>query len=406
MIHTHTPSRPRFAAALLALILALGLLSLASMPASGQNAARPEQAIERLFAAPIQQAWFTPAFLKQVPLDRMAGLLRQLQAQHGAFESVKRDGRGYMVSLQRARVPTRLVLDTEGRIAGLWFEAPIIPGSLQDQVAAIAALPGQTAVLVLRDDAPMAAHRADTPLAVGSTAKLAILKAVAGAVAQGKMAWDQAVPLDPAWRSLPTGILQDWPAGTPITVASLANLMISISDNTATDALIWLAGRDAIQAVTPRNTPFMTTRELFTMKAAGHAGLRSAWVAGDPTGRRALLDGMATAPLPDAGQLEAQPTIDVEWYLSVREACALITELAVQPALHINPGLAAPAKWARIAYKGGSEPGVLNFTIFMQDPEGTRYCVSASWNNPAAVLDDQALAGPYRAILDSLQPGG
>src|SRR5690606_39753601 len=44
--------------------------------------------------------------------------------------------------------------------------------------------------------------------------------------------------------SLPTGILQEWPVGTPMTIQSLATLMISISDNTATDVLLRVAGRD------------------------------------------------------------------------------------------------------------------------------------------------------------------
>ena len=39
---------------------------------------------------------------------------------------------------------------------------------------------------------------------------------------------------------------QDWPKGAPVTLHTLATLMISISDNTATDQLIAIVGRDAI----------------------------------------------------------------------------------------------------------------------------------------------------------------
>src|SRR5690606_12626143 len=127
-------------------------------------------------------------------------------------------------------------LDAEGRIAGLLFEPPVASGDLSQQVEAITALPGRTAILVLSNGEAQAEHNADEPLAVGSAAKLAVLKAVREAVEAGQLRWEQVVPLDDSWRSLPTGILQDWPADTPVTIATLANLMISISDNTATDA--------------------------------------------------------------------------------------------------------------------------------------------------------------------------
>ena len=82
------------------------------------------------------------------------------------------------------------------------------------------------------------------------------------------------MPLDSALRSLPSGVLQSWPAGTPMTVESLAILMISQSDNTAADRLLHLLGRERVESRTrvagnthvARNTPFLTTREMFALK--------------------------------------------------------------------------------------------------------------------------------------------
>ncbi|NMB11632.1 MAG: serine hydrolase [Firmicutes bacterium] len=42
--------------------------------------------------------------------------------------------------------------------------------------------------------------------------------------------------------SLPSGMLQEWPVGSPITLHTLASLMSSISNNTATNALIDVEG--------------------------------------------------------------------------------------------------------------------------------------------------------------------
>jgi beta-lactamase class A len=143
-----------------------------------------------------------------------------------------------------------------------WFRPAQPEGDIDAHVAAIKALPGRTSVLVLTDSKLVAAHDADIPLAVASAGKLAVLLALKNAVSDGRLSWEDVVTLDPKWRSLPSGQLQDWPDGTPLTIASLAHLMISVSDNTATDALIHLVGREAIQAVSRRNIPFVDTRNL------------------------------------------------------------------------------------------------------------------------------------------------
>ena len=387
----------------LALLVALTIFLL-GLEAAAQEDSKPQAMIERLFEAPqIKAAWFAPEFLAQVSADQVEDIVAAMEKQHGPFQSVSGEGQDFTVMLERAEVPTQLALDAEGRIAGLFFAPPVAVGDLAQQIEAIAALPGRTSVLVTSDDEPQAEHDADTPLAVGSAAKLAILKAVDDAVAQDRLSWDQVVTLDEAWRSLPTGQLQNWPEGTPVTIATLANLMISISDNTATDALIHLVGREKVEAVTPRNIPFLTTRELFNLKASGKDEPRKAWIEGDEAARRGILDRIADEPLPEVGSLEVGPTLETEWFLSARELCELIEELAEVPALGINPGLASPEDWEAIAFKGGSEPGVLNYTTRLVAPDGAVHCVSASWNNAEAGLDEQMLASSYRAILRVLR---
>lgn len=47
-------------------------------------------------------------------------------------------------------------------------------------------------------------------------------------------------------KSLPGGILQNWPKGAPLTLHTLAGLMISQSDNTAADTLLEILGRDVV----------------------------------------------------------------------------------------------------------------------------------------------------------------
>jgi beta-lactamase class A len=103
-------------------------------------------------------------------------------------------------------------------------------------------------------------------------------------------------------------VLQDEPDGTQISVLEAAVKMISISDNTATDILIDLVGRSAVEAALTEtgmakpslNRPFLTTRETFVLTLEQWPALAKRYVAADEAGRRALLaNTVDRLPLPD-----------------------------------------------------------------------------------------------------------
>jgi len=344
---------------------------------------------------------FAAALLAALPLPQLKQILAGIVATNGPLQGVERSGEGYRLRFADATIPATIAFDDQGRISGLWFGLAETHGTIETLAAAIASLPGATGLLVVSNGKDVVARNADQPLAVGSAAKLAILAALRDAVAAGRLGWNQVVPLDPAWKSLPTGQLQDWPDGTPLTIATLANLMISVSDNTATDALIHLVGRDAVEAISPANAPFPTTRELFTLKTGRNAPLRAEWIAGDAHARRAILDRIANEPLPAVADLSPATTHAVEWFLSAREICRLLDATAELDSVGINPGVAERKQWKSVAYKGGSELGVLNLSTRVVGKDGRVHCVVASWNHDAA-LDDQKLIAPYRGILNRL----
>lgn len=136
---------------------------------------------------------------------------------------------------ERAVVPTRITLDADGRIAGLFFFNPRARVSgLEQAVGDLRALPGRISLLVLEDGRERAALNPETPLAVGSAFKLAVLAALLDHIRAGQRSWRDVVELRSEWKSLPSGILQDWPDGSPLSIYTLASLMISRSDNTGT----------------------------------------------------------------------------------------------------------------------------------------------------------------------------
>jgi beta-lactamase class A len=196
-------------------------------------------------------------------------------------------------------------------------------------------------------------------------------------------------------------MIQGWPVGAPLTLHTLASLMISISDNTATDVLMRVVGREAVETALGF-APALTTRELFVMKVERE--LLERYVAGDLEAKRSVLDEVAKRPLPDGSKALSPHDQGAEWYVSPTALCALIESVSDLDVVRINPGVANKTDWAQIAFKGGSEVGVLNLTTAVTGKDGTRYCVAASWNDVKAI-DEAKATSAYASLLGKLAKG-
>ena len=336
---------------------------------------------------------FAESFLAQVPLDQIRALLADLRATMGEPVSVTGAGMEFTARSESHVMAVTMVRDGEGRIAGLFFGAPDATArGPEDILADIAALAPDAAWLVIRDGEVLHAQNADAPLAVGSTFKLGILKALMDSIEAGNLSWNDVHRLDARRRSLPTGVLQTFPHNAPVTLHTLAALMISQSDNTATDALMGVVGRDAVGEALGIAAP-ITTRELFVLKADPE--LREEYLAleeDDTEGREALFARIAEAPLPGVTQITGVHNPGVEWYLPLETLCALADEVAGSDVFTINPGPVRAGDWESVAYKGGSETGVLNLTTRLVAHSGETYCVAMTLNAPQAIDEATAIA--------------
>jgi beta-lactamase class A len=355
--------------------------------AGAQESLTPEAALERLFTVePVAEEWFAPSVLDQVPLGQLATVVQQIKSQAGAFQSVQRTDDGYLIAFENGDLLADFVsLDAQGRFTGLHFGLlrPRDPAlALSRAREGLQTLPGEVSVLVTVDGEDALTMRPEMPLAIGSSFKLAVLAALKDEIAAGKRSWSDVVQLQPEWKSLPSGAFQDWPDGISLTLETLAAQMISVSDNTATDALIHILGRESIERFSGGNRPLLTTRNAFILKDPKNADLLDRYRAGDEAERRRVLADTDARPLPNVTVFAGGPLVlDVEWYFSARELCGLMARVADLPLTGINPGLATRQDWARIAFKGGSEPGVLNLTHALTSKDGRTVCVSATWNN-------------------------
>lgn len=371
------------------------------------RAATPEARLARLarlFATATPEAgWFAPALLAQLPLDKVAAALAELRKTYGALKGVEQQGDHFLVRLERGTLRGDVRFDREGRFAEKILFRPE-PTNLEDALAAFRALPGEVSALVTSDGVELGALAADTPRAVGSTFKLAVLAALSKQIDQQQRHWEDVVILTAETRSLPTGVLQSWPEGAPVTLYTLAALMISLSDNTAADTLISAIGRENVEAVAPPGyRPWLTTREFFQLKSPANADVLTRFRAADAVKRRALLAELRVRPL-GALRLIRPTALDVEWFASSRELCGLMSTVQALPVVRINPGFAQPADWDSIAFKGGSEPGVISATTWVTKG-GRQHCVTASWNATQGV-DEGAFSLAYRGLLAWLKAYG
>ena len=382
------------------------LLILGSSAASfAQTGPTPQTVLARILKeTPAKADWFDLSFLTHVKPSQIDDIVKQYTEQYGQFQRVEGTNPNYTVMLERGSFPAKIALNAEGLITGLWFGVaePLKAASLDDTLKDFDKLPGKFSALITEEGKVRASRKPDEALAVGSAFKLAVLAALSDQAAAGKHRKDEVIPLRSAWKSLPSGVLLEWPDGTPLTLATYENEMISISDNTAADALISIAGRESVETIAPRNKPFLTTREAFILKAPANSALLARYRKADEAGRRALLPQTDTLPLPDVGVFDSGPlATDVEWFFTSSELCSLIEKVKDLPAMHINPGVAKPSDWQQIAYKGGSEPGVLNLTTAMTGKNGKHYCVTATWNN-SSNLDENRFFTLYGGLLSTL----
>jgi beta-lactamase class A len=362
----------------------------------------PKAALERLFTnEQIQTEWFAPEFLAQVPIEQIRKIIVELKSQLGSYQAVQNNAQDYLVVFSQGSVQSKIVLNAKEQISGLLFQPQIKVASLEELVAKFKALPGEVSVLVKEGKTTKAALNPQAPLAVGSAFKLVVLKALKSEIASGKRSWKDVVQLQSSMKSLPSGMLQTWFNGSYLTIQTLAALMISISDNTATDTLINLIGRQKIEFLSPRNRPFLTTRELFILKGSRNRDLLKRYQNSNETQRRAILKELTNKPLPNVSDFEGVNPIalDVEWFFTASELCELIEQVADLPVVSINPGVTNPQNWQRVAFKGGSEPGVINMTTWLQAKNGKNYCVVATWNNNNAAIEESKFIALYSGAI-------
>ncbi|MEV0346848.1 serine hydrolase [Nonomuraea sp. NPDC050680] len=368
--------------------------------------------------APIGQAelaeHLAPAFLEQIPADKFNQTLAGL--------------RGIQLQKIIGAAPTDLIahvlvgahtykltfsVDAKGKIDGMLFTEPATPqpsptswDELDRRAAKAAARVGFLAAEVKPDGTcrPVHAIAGGQARPLGSMFKLYVLGAVAKKIKQGRFSWDTAMTIKPELKS-PGGQLEGRPDNSQVPVLEAAKLMIGISDNTGADLLLHQAGRTAVEdrvrawrGQVKRNTPFLTTRELFTLKGADYPRYSKEYLSRDTAGRRDYLSAVV-GKLPLSSIIpwaEPRELDTVEWFGSPADICRAYAGLAKSRDKRVGEvmsqstgGIKLPAKeWPTVWFKGGSEQGVLDLSYLARTPSGRTFMVTAMASDPSSALQE------------------
>jgi beta-lactamase class A len=247
---------------------------------------------------------------------------------------------------------------------------------------------------------PVAGTNASESLPLASIFKLFVLHAVAGAIKNGTVSWDDQLTVTDKSRAVGSSGLA-LPTGAHVSVRTAAEKMIATSDNMATDLLIEKLGTHAIEEALataghhdPASmTPFPTMYELFSV-GWGKPDLRSQWQHGSPQVRAQLLAQANSTPYePDPTRAHTPASAyGAEWYGSAEDICRVHATLqadTVGKAAPVRQILSAVAgiqldrnTWPYIGAKAGGLPGDLTFSWYAVDKTQQPWVLSFQLNWP------------------------
>lgn len=403
-------------------------LPTSSAAASAELSERAAQLVPLLNGDRDPATMFHPDFLTQISAEQLMALATQVTA------SVGKASRLINVMPMSANAGTATIASTNGtigiqlsvesaspyRVTGLRItNATANEASLPAIIAAMKALPGTTnfALYKLGGKGPslMAGYEVDRPLSVGSAFKLVIFAELIRSISASERRWDDEVTLD--GRELPFGSYRQLPTGSKVSLRNLAEKMISVSDNSATDLLLFALGRENVETMQKtlgvadpsRNRPFLGTMEAFKLK--GIPRLRSRWLAADERGRRALLTDVDVAPTSELKTLfqDGKPVApdSIEWFLSPLDLAKIMDWLRINTTggsaveahgiLSLNPGVDTQIarQFNYVGYKGGSEPGVIHMTSLLQTKSGQWLVLTGGWLNTEAPVENSRFAALF-----------
>ncbi len=275
---------------------------------------------------------------------------------------------------------------------------------------------------------PVHELNADLTTPIGSGFKLYILAEIAAAVEEGRLTWEQPVTIRKDLKSIPGGPLLFVPDGSVFTLRYLAEQMIQRSDNTATDTLLFLAGRENIERRMAEaghhdaslNTPLPATREFAVIKFLWSDEELERYRQASDDAKREMLAGerrgfpALSAFFDEHGDQDKPVRVEtVEWFANRHDICNLFLALnamggkpELRPLLEVltlnDPIGFDREKWTYVGFKGGSEMGLQAGNWMVRRDDGRLFVFTAAFLDPDQALDLASIVPLLEAAPDLL----
>lgn len=272
---------------------------------------------------------------------------------------------------------------------------------------------------------PVHSLNPDLVLPVGSSFKLWILGALALEIQAGNLDWEQQIEIEDRYRSVSGGDLRFALPGSKYSLRYFVERMNQKSDNTATDHMFYLVGREKVEAAMAAmghsnpdlNIPIISTKELALLKFAYPTEFLDEFYASSVEERRRILDEEVSQrnvdSIPSIDQTAPLEIDRVEWFATRTDLCETMNWLdlkAIEPGmLPVREVIALEtqlrfdgATWPYVGFKGGSELGVLSGTWLLHRADGRHFVYTVGFKNPDGEIDTPAAVAAMEAGRDRL----
>lgn len=372
----------------------------------GENSKKLEGDIEKIFTAESVddlKGIFDQSLTELVSLDYLFYIIDEIRTYYGQFRNVSVSYRLvsniyiYVLHLEYAKTNGSVGLDFFSQLINTFWIGVLdfYPSYINDLnwstiYAEFETLPGNKSLLIKRENSTLYSNNVGEKLEVASTFKLFVLKALVHKIENSSTTWDTMIPIQDRYKSLPSGILHTEDNGTIFTLKELADYMISISDNTATDHLIYYLNRSYVESYLPADYPFplLTTSESFKLRWLIKDSELSIYLGMNVTEKRYYLENNISAL--DISDIDVnsinwshnlENRSQIEWIFNATNIYNIQKKTKLYNSTHLNPGLANPHNWRNVSYKGGSDVGVYSMAHSLQADNLTWFYITMICNN-------------------------
>lgn len=369
-------------------------------------------------------------FQKALPVEQMAEIFSQVQGKYGDCVEVvdfkaSINGDKFSTKHKNGQIIDFTIVEKNSKITGLWIlgeRAKPVNYKNFDEAKADINLLSRPSLLLIKNDKNILSLNEVKRTPLGSTFKLFVLDALAKQIKDKKQTWDDELKISNSLKSLPSGVFQTKEEGEAFTLYEYAQKMISISDNTATDHLIEKIGRTGVERQIKKrglklsygwNRPFLTTKELFQVRASFEAEDYKRYASNTTTGRLVQLQKVAKLNNEQVMNKlskwqSPRGILDTEWFSTPKDICTLLKSFDHDNDEKINSILAANTPFVekelfdQVYYKGGSEPGVLQMAYYFKKDQD-RYCLYLGSHDLQNAIDEAVFFEKVKSVIKLIQ---